>query len=103
MYISFPMPPMELLMKLGVVGATPFVVQFLLDELTYKHLVAMGVGVVLSFVIAFNNAALPVDFMTWAQLIMTGLADGAIASAGVAMAFKVSDKVGGLRAPSKVE
>lgn len=88
---------MDLLVKLGVLGATPFVVQFLLDELNWKHVLAIVVGAVLAVLLALYQAAIPTDPLAWFFLVLNGGIQGAMATAGVALGFKVAEKFGGTK------
>lgn len=86
---------MDTLAQLGIIGATPFVVQFFLDDFSWKHAFAIVVGAVLAILLAIYQGALPADFFTWFFTALNGAIQGAMATAGVSLGFKIAEKVGG--------
>lgn len=106
---------MDTLVKIGVAGATPFVLQFLMDYLTNGNSWAislrtkMGLSVCIGGLLGpliklyeiyqstLVDNAVPVLFpsgLGWFFTTLNGGISGAIATAGVALTFRVAEKAG---------
>ena len=93
---------MDTLVKLGAAGATPFVVEYILNLLGQdtkislaswmKNVISLCVGVVLAFLIAVQQKALPVDFSGYIALLVNGIVSGAMATAGVSLLYTAAGK-----------
>lgn len=86
---------MDILAKIGVVAATPLVVQFIMDDLDIKHVIAMLVGAGLSCALALYTNVIPADLIGWVWVLVNGAVAGAMATGGVGLGFKVADRMGG--------
>jgi len=106
---------METLLTIGVAGATPFVLQFLLDYITagdssqisarIKMSLSVLTGGVLGILIQlylmsrgiaeYGNLSVVLDpnAIGWFFVALNGCIDGAVATAGVSLVLKVASKV----------
>lgn len=104
---------METLMQIGVAGATPFVLQFVLDfltngdssQITLRGKMALSIltGGVLGILMHLYSMGHPTtelarqatDALNWFFVVVDGCISGAMATAGVSLALKVADRIGG--------
>jgi hypothetical protein len=95
---------MDTLLTIGVAGATPFVVQFLLDfrnngqmiepSRRTKMTLSILTGGILAILIALRQGVFPEAPLEQFFIILDGLINGALATGGVALGFKVAEKIG---------
>lgn len=94
---------MQTLITLGVAGATPFVLQFVMDFLTNGHsediglrtkmLLSILTGGILAMLIALKQGTFPPEIIDEFFVILDGCISGAMATGGVALGFKVAEKI----------
>ena len=92
---------MDALTQLGVVGATPFVVQFLLDaapdlaakmDAGQKRVLSIAVGAVLGFLLYYQSGGVLALSPALYIAVVEGAIDGALATAGVSLVGKLAKK-----------